>query len=1406
MSCFIHLRCHTEYSLVDSLIRLKGLVKAVDKAGMPAVAVTDLNNLFGLVKFFKTAQSAGIKPIVGVDAFIQHPQGETSRILLLCQNKQGYQNLTRLVSDAYLKGQQKGVPYIHWEWLAHATEGLIALSGGLQGNIGQALIAGNQNAARQHLQAWQALFPNRFYIELMRTGRTNEENYLHAAVDLALTTQTPVVATNDVCFLARDDFDAHEIRVCIHEGRTITDPNRPRHYSPEQYLRTPEEMQELFADIPEAIENTWHIAQRCNIELSLGKPCLPIFPIPEGKHMDEYFREQASRGLEERLLSQFDKNSPEFAQQRQPYDERLQIELEVIIKMGFPGYFLIVADFIQWAKDNNIPVGPGRGSGAGSLVAYALKITDLDPLPYDLLFERFLNPERVSMPDFDIDFCMEGRDTVIRYVADKYGHDKVSQIITYGTMAAKAVVRDVGRVLDHPYGFVDKIAKLIPFEIGITLEKALEVEETLRSRYEQEEDVRELIDMARKLEGLTRNVGKHAGGVVIAPSVLTDFSPLYCEEKEGGLVTQFDKGDVEEAGLVKFDFLGLRTLTIIKWALEIINTYAETPLDIMRIPLDDATTYDLLKKANTTAVFQLESRGMKELIKRLQPDCFEDIVALVALFRPGPLQSGMVDDFINRKHGREKIEYLHPELSDNVGLAAILKPTYGVIVYQEQVMQIAQVLSGYTLGGADLLRRAMGKKKPEEMAKQRAGFIDGAVENQVKADTAGYVFDLVEKFAGYGFNKCLVGETLIADPATGELHPIAQLYQTGLSHVLSLQANQTIADSRVAHVMENGIKPVFTLSTKAGKRITATANHPFLTHQGWQALEKLQLGQLIATPAYLPIAGQENADETRIKHWLAATSDAFPTPIFRLNKTHLAQFLRQYCTLFALNQLEFNLISETIARQLQHLLLRFAIPTQLITRETEFCLKLQGLESINALIEQLSTNSLPLSNYHLDWDEIISIQPAGEAMTYDLEVDNTHNFIANDIIVHNSHSAAYALVSYQTAWLKAHHPAAFMAAVLSSDMDNTDKVVMLIDECREMGLKVLPPHVNESEYKFTVTDDQNRAIRYGLGAIKGVGEAALEGIIQERQQGKFKDLFEFCRRIDLRKANRRVLEALTRSGALDKLAPNRAVMLASLDTAIKLAEKHVANSSVGQVDIFGMGGSTVATADEPEAPPFVDVPDWSDSERLEGEKDSLGLYLSGHPINQYIDELSKLIPTRLSAIRPTDKYQTTKVAGLIIGVRTINSRRGRMASLTLDDNTARLDVLVYSEVYNAVKDKLAKDSLLIAEGEIRDDDFTGGYSMTANSVQTLAEARETSARSLNMYIYPEQAKNAGLVQQLIEILNPHRQGQIPIWIEYMRHDAKVDIQLGQAWRIKPNDALITQLKTLLGEKNIRIIY
>ncbi len=1157
---FVHLHLHTEYSLVDGIVRIKPLIKAVAEAGMPAVALTDQSNLFAMVKFYTAAMAAGIKPIIGVDVWLEEAgeAAQLSRLVLLCKDVQGYHNLTRLVSRCYLEGQHRGKPILRREWLNGNTEGLIALSGGRQGDVGQLLLAGKQEQAIARVTDWLRLFGDSYYLELQRTGREGEEGYLHAAVGLAATLDVPVVATNDVCFLKADDFAAHEVRVCIHEGRTIDDPRRPKHYSEQQYLRTPEEMAELFADIPEALENTVEIARRCNLELKLGTYYLPTSPIPEGLTEEEYFRQASKEGLEYRLSTLFDVNAPDFAEKRRPYDERLEIELDVILQMGFPGYFLIVADFIKWAKSNGVPVGPGRGSGAGSLVAYALLITDLDPLEYDLLFERFLNPERVSMPDFDVDFCMEGRDRVIDYVAETYGRNQVSQIITYGTMAAKAVVRDVGRVLGHPYGFVDTISKLIPFEIGMTLEKALEQEPDLKDRYDRDEEVADLIDMALQLEGITRNAGKHAGGVVIAPSDLTDFSPLYCEEGGGSIVTQFDKNDVESVGLVKFDFLGLRTLTIIDWALDNVRhsmtMRGEDPKDCPKIefiPLDDAKSFINLKAAKTTAVFQLESRGMKDLITRLQPDCFEDIVALVALFRPGPLQSGMVDNFINRKHGREKVSYPDAQYQ-HASLKEILEPTYGIILYQEQVMQIAQVLAGYSLGGADLLRRAMGKKKPEEMAKQRAVFQEGAEKNGVDGELAMKIFDLVEKFAGYGFNK--------------------------------------------------------------------------------------------------------------------------------------------------------------------------------------------------------------------------------------------------------SHSAAYALVSYQTLWLKTHYPAEFMAAVLSADMDNTDKVVTLIEECKQMGLTVERPLVNHSYHKFTV--DEHGAVVYGLGAIKGVGEAAIEGIVTERKEhGEYKDLFDFCRRIDTRKANRRVLESLIRAGALDELGPNRATLMAALPQALQMAEQESRAQASGTGDMFGFDSGVL----EESPASFDEVPEWDEDIRLAGEKETLGLYLTGHPINKYEDELGAFVSSRIANLNG-DKPCNMTLAGLIIAMRTRPTKRGdKMAFLTIDDRTGRIEVTLFSDVYTRYQDMLVKDQVVVVSGEVRHDDYSGGLVMRVNEVYDMEFAREHFGKRLAIKVGHGRAAN-GFIASLENVLSPFREGGCPVCLDYTNPCARARINLGERWMIRPTDELLHRLRSLVGESAVSVEY
>ncbi|MEE4203885.1 MAG: DNA polymerase III subunit alpha [Halieaceae bacterium] len=1148
MTEFVHLRLHTEYSLVDGLVRVPALMKQCVADGMPAVAITDACNFYGLIKAYKAAASQGLKLIVGADFRVVDPRDpEKSHVIcLLAMDETGYHNLTLLISRGYREGQHHGRPFLAREWISEHRQGLIALSGGREGDIGKQLLGGHTETAEALAREWMAEFPDRFYIELQRTGRPDEETYLHAAVDLAARLDCPVVATNDVRFLTADEFEAHEARVCIGEGRTLNDPRRPRHYSEQQYLRTPDEMAELFSDIPEALANTVEIARRCSVTIRLGEPFLPDFPIPEGMTIEAFLKKVSHEGLQRRLEA-IQPADPT------PYIERLEFELDIINQMGFPGYFLVVMDFIRWAKEHGIAVGPGRGSGAGSLVAYALEITDLDPLQYDLLFERFLNPQRVSMPDFDVDFCMERRDEVIEYVADAYGREAVSQIITFGTMAAKAVVRDVARVQDKPYGLADKLSKLIPFEVGMTLAKALEQEEQLVQMLAEDSSAQEIWDMAVQLEGVTRNVGKHAGGVVIAPSALTDFSPLYCDEEGGGLVTQYDKNDVEDAGLVKFDFLGLRTLTIIDWAVAMINAsparQGEPPLDISAIPLADPAVFKLLQSAETTAVFQLESRGMKDLIKRLQPDCFEDIIALVALFRPGPLQSGMVDNFIDRKHGREPVSY--PDATyQHPSLKPILEPTYGIILYQEQVMQIAQELAGYTLGGADLLRRAMGKKKPEEMAKQRSVFADGAKEKGIDPELAMKIFDLVEKFAGYGFNK--------------------------------------------------------------------------------------------------------------------------------------------------------------------------------------------------------------------------------------------------------SHSAAYALVSYQTAWLKAHYPAEFMAAVMTSELDNTDKLLNFRDECKNMGLTVRPPAVNEGAYQFTV--NVAGEIVYGLGAIKGLGHGPVDNLIAAREDGPFRDLFDLCARTDPRKVNRKALEALVKSGALDGLGAERWTMMAALDDALRAAEQSASNEAAGMADLFGE--VVPAAGDSDPFASYRNIRRWTLKEILNGEKESIGSFLSGHPMEEYEGEVRKFAPRRIRDLR-ADASAT--VAGLIVEVRSIKTQRGVMAVLKLDDGSGQIEATVFADLFAEHRDLLSKDRIVLIEGRLQPDDYSGGLSLRSKAVRSLEEMRSSRVSGLLLRV---DAGNwhKGINRALHDTLAPARGGSCPVMIDYAQSAGSARLRMGDEWRVNPSDALLDSLRGVVGSEQVELVY
>jgi DNA polymerase III subunit alpha len=1127
---FVHLRVHSEYSVNDGIVRLDDAVQRAAEDQMPALALTDSANLFGMVKFYGAARAAGVKPIVGADCWVQNETDREKpyRVLLLCASHAGYLRLCDLLSRAWLRNQHRGRGELARAWLEEGSDGIIALSGAASGDVGQALLSGHADAAEREAKRWAAIFPGRYYVELQRAGLPNGEALLSRSVALATRLQLPVVATHPVQFLAPDDYKAHEARVCISQGYVLGDQRRPRHFTPEQYFKTQAEMAKLFADIPQALQNSIEIARRCNLQVSLGKSRLPDFPTPPGMSVDDYLREQALAGLKKRDL------------EKDPvYRERLEFELKTIIQMGFAGYFLIVADFINWAKQNGVPVGPGRGSGAGSLVAYSLGITDLDPLRYDLLFERFLNPERVSMPDFDIDFCQDGRDRVIDYVRKKYGEECVSQIATFGTMAARAVVRDVGRVLDLGYNFCDQIAKLIPFQPGrlITLADAREMEPLLAEREKKEDEVKELLELGEKLEGLVRNVGMHAGGVLIAPGRLTDFCALYAAEGTTNVISQFDKDDVEAVGLVKFDFLGLTTLTILDWATRYVRGLGEKDFSLEKVPLDDAETYKLLSAGNTTAVFQLESRGMRDLIKRARPDRFEDVIALVALYRPGPMD--LIPDYIARKHGQSRVDYLDPRLQP------ILGPTYGIMVYQEQVMQIAQVIGGYTLGGADLLRRAMGKKKPEEMAQQRDIFVEGALKNGLTKSKATQLFDLMEKFAGYGFNK--------------------------------------------------------------------------------------------------------------------------------------------------------------------------------------------------------------------------------------------------------SHAAAYALLAYHTAYMKAHHAAAFSAANLSAVMDDTDKVRPLYEDAIANGLVIRAPDINASEYRFVPVDA--KTVRYGLGAIRGTGESAISAVLEARKAGPFRALHDFCCRVDKRIVNRRVIEALVRAGAFDSIDSQRARLLASVGRALEAAEQ--AERQASQNSLFGeseapRGGAHVV----------VEAPPWDLRQTLMEEKAALGFTLSGHLFSVYESLLKGFPRTPLAKLAASDSR--VWMAGIVAAARSQMTRRGRMMVVTLDDATAQVEVTVFNELFERHRDKLKEDALLVVSGKVQRDDFSGGLRVGADDLLDLEALRGRYAARLRLVM------NGGAdAKRLQQTLLPYRatgQGSCQVVVSYSNGQVATDVVLSDSWRVRPDERLLNDLGAWLAPQNVQLLY
>jgi DNA polymerase-3 subunit alpha len=1146
---FVHLRTHTEFSVVDGTLRIDDAADAARADGQVALAIADLNNLFGAVKFYKACRGAGVKPILGVDVWME-PEGAEkvpSRLLLLVQNTQGYLNISELLARAWTRNAQRAQAWVKWEWLTELSGGLIALSGADGGALGIALLAGDTRRAAAVAQRLAELFPGRFYIELQRAAQPSNEPHVRAAVPLAAELKLPVVATHPVQFLTPDDFDAHEARVCIAEGETLANPRRTKRFTREQYFKSQAQMEALFADLPSAVANTLEIAKRCNLSLVLGKPRLPDFPTPNGMPIEAYFRQASFDGLEERL-AMLHPDPAERDNQRPAYVERLEFEIATILKMGFPGYFLIVSDFITWAKDNGCPVGPGRGSGAGSLVAYALKITDLDPLQYKLLFERFLNPERVSMPDFDVDFCQGNRDRVIDYVKDKYGRDAVSQIATFGTMAAKAALRDVGRVLGMGYGHVDSIAKLIPAPPGktVTLAKVPEKPDPsviyarkeapeLEQREAAEEEVAELLALAARVEGMVRNIGMHAGGVLIAPGKITDFCPLYQQPGSDSAVSQYDKDDVEAIGLVKFDFLGLATLTILELAKDFIVARhpAQKDFAFETLPLDDARVYKLFSDGLTEAVFQFESRGMQGMLRDAKPSRLEDLIALNALYRPGPMD--LIPSFVARKHGREVVEYPHPLLGQ------VLAETYGIMVYQEQVMQAAQVLGGYSLGGADLLRRAMGKKKAEEMAQHRQIFREGAAKKGIAADKADEVFDLMEKFAGYGFNK--------------------------------------------------------------------------------------------------------------------------------------------------------------------------------------------------------------------------------------------------------SHAAAYSLLAYHTAWLKVHYTAEFYAANMTIELDDTDKLKVLLNDAKNFGIAFDAPNVNEGVYRFEPIE--NKRVRYGLGAIKGTGQGAIEAIVAARTEGgPFRSLFDFCARVDRQRINKRVVEALIKAGAFDKLHPDRASALASVSLAFDWADTQAAHADQG--GLFDFGDSHAASTAEP---PLVEAETWSIKERLSLEKTALGFYLSGHLFDQSEGEVRQFARRQIADLVDTREPQL--LAGIVGDLRVVNGQRGRVAIFKLDDKSEYIEAVANEELIDAHRDLLKDDELIIVQGKVQPDRFSGGLRLNVQQVWDLAAARCRFGRYLRVPV------NGGEPPPVVELLRefPARrvsteQGELvqglSVRLILQRERAEGVVDLGDAARFYPSDAALAR--------------
>ncbi|HWV37508.1 MAG TPA: DNA polymerase III subunit alpha [Vulgatibacter sp.] len=1526
MSDFVHLHLHTLYSLLDGAIRMKDLMMGVVEKGMKAVAVTDHGNMFGAVDFYKTARAAGVKPIFGCEAYVAGPKGRKDRtervsnhLVLLAKDQEGWRNLRYLASMGYMEGHYYH-PRIDKELLKKHSKGLFGLTACLGGEVPQLAKRGDMDGARRAALEYKEIFePGHFFLEIQSNGLADQEKANAELKQLSRDLDIPLAATADSHYVSREDAKAHELLMCIAQGKLFDDPKRMHHETEELYIKSPAEMLAHFSDVPEAVENTVLIGEACNVELDLGNHYLPKFQVPDGHDNDSYLAHLARRGLDRR----FEEITKRYPVDRDAYRERLETELSVIQKMGFSGYFLIVQDFINWAKEHGIPVGPGRGSGAGSLVAYSLRITDLDPIPYALLFERFLNPERVSMPDFDVDFCQTRRGQVIDYVTRKYGEHNVGQIITFGQLSAKSAIKDVGRVLGLTFGECNELTKNIPNLVDgkpPTIEKALEADPALQARVDSDPRITEVFRIAKALQGLNRQAGMHAAGVVIADKPLWEYVPLYQPSGEKFLVTQYAKDEVEEAGLVKFDFLGLKTLTVIDDAVQMINAnHPDQPkVTAELIPLDDPEVYAMLSRGDTQGVFQLESGGFTDLVKRLKPDRFEDIVAAGALYRPGPLQTGMVDDFIERKHGRQKIVYPHPALE------ATLRPTYGVIVYQEQVMQISQVLGGYTLGRADLLRRAMGKKKADVMHKERAGFIEGATKNGVDPKLAGEIFDLMEKFAAYGFNKCVVGATRVVDARTGALVRVDELFARrpkGFETLSLHEPSGRIVPRQVLDVVENGVKPVFTLTTAAGKKVVATGNHPFLTRSGWKNLEDLEVGEAIATPAQLPlergaswprhklvalaalcagkvetvaggidvrlasvalaadfdhaarsfrrtsaahegrlvsVRGSEpftpagtslavhHAVETcGLLEWAQAhdfLGGRVPPDLATLRDADLELFLgRLWSAAGTLSKTPtLSVPREDDARALQHLFHRLGVATKLRRGTSAWKLEVAGAAAVERFHHRVGPHLVGRDDERREmaerilssqwsaapaddvrWDAVASIEPAGEEMTYDLTVDESHNFVADGVIVHNSHSAAYALITMQTAWLKCHHRAEFMAALLTSDADKTEKLVAHIADAREHGLEVLPPDINESARSFHGKDKQ---IRFGLGGIKGVGETAIDAILEAREQeggkGPFVGLYDFCERVDLRRVNRKVIECLVRCGAFDFTGVPRWSLFAAIDAALERGQAAQRDRASGQASLFGLlAGPAQAKAKEAGADgEYPEVEAWTDREKLAGERETLGFYITGHPLDQYAEEIARYATHSAAKILSAAKAgEIVRIVGVVSALRSRPTKTGKlMGFATLEDLTGTVEVICFAggrrpgppipgrppartggfEVWQPL---LESDQPLLVSGTVQmntRDEENPIPELIADDVTPLAEVRARRASRYTVTLDADQVSPEKL-QRARGFLEQHP-GPLTVELRIRIPDAAETRVVVRDLKVAPTDELGDRLNLLFG--------